>query len=116
MKYNLTKRETDVFKGMLTEKSYEEIAEDLGITLKTVKTHIGNIFLKTLTNSRSELISLELKDALDFGYVITDENIDDLNLIELKEFKFQLIGKIKRLQKLTRQIDDYVKDIYEKAS
>ena len=57
-KYNLTSRECDVLN--LINKGYanQEIADELVITLSTVKKHIYNLYGKTGVSSRGQLISI----------------------------------------------------------
>ena len=54
-KYGLSKREQEIFILMLEGKSNKEIAEDLFISVKTVKNHIYSIFQKLGVNSRIKL-------------------------------------------------------------
>jgi DNA-binding CsgD family transcriptional regulator len=45
-KYDLTERESEVWLLLRKERSYQEIAEGLRISLNTVKTHVKNIYAK----------------------------------------------------------------------
>ena len=58
----LTVREQEVLKLILSGKSNRIIAEDLFISVSTVKTHARNIFSKYDVGSRAELISTLLKN------------------------------------------------------
>lgn len=58
----LTVREQEVLQLILSGKSNREIAEDLFISVNTVKTHARNIFSKYDVKSRVELISSLLKN------------------------------------------------------
>lgn len=51
----LTEREIEVGRGILIGKHRAEIAEDLGISLDTVKSHADNIYKKLGIHSRREL-------------------------------------------------------------
>ncbi len=51
----LTKQELNVFNLMLNKLSNKEIANDLFISLSTVKTHINNIYSKLSISSRKEI-------------------------------------------------------------
>ncbi|GAA3607673.1 response regulator transcription factor [Flavivirga amylovorans] len=53
----LSKQELNVKKLILDGKSNKDIAEDLFISLSTVKTHITNIYNKLNVSNRSELIA-----------------------------------------------------------
>lgn len=55
-KYALTERESDVLKLINMGKSNLQIASELSISENTVKRHINNIFKKTETQSRHEVI------------------------------------------------------------
>ncbi|RKH57902.1 LuxR C-terminal-related transcriptional regulator [Corallococcus aberystwythensis] len=52
----LSKREVEVVQGVLCNWTNETIAEDLGLTLNTVKTHLRNIFPKLGIESRTDLL------------------------------------------------------------
>jgi DNA-binding CsgD family transcriptional regulator len=53
----LTERELDVVKQMLDGKSNIRIAQDLYVSLETVKSHVKSIFKKLAVRSRAELLS-----------------------------------------------------------
>jgi DNA-binding CsgD family transcriptional regulator len=57
-KYNLSDRERDVIIFVLKGFSNKKIADTLFISLSTVKSHIHNVFKKTNTGTRYELIHL----------------------------------------------------------
>ena len=51
----LTERETDIARLVAARKSNKEIAAVLGISARTVTTHVANIFSKLGVTSRGEL-------------------------------------------------------------
>ena len=55
--FDLTEREIHVTRETLKGKSTKQIADSLFITQHTVKAHLKNIFIKTGTKRRVELIS-----------------------------------------------------------
>lgn len=57
----LTRSERQVLNHILTGKKNQEIADDLFVSLATVKTHIYHIFQKTMVKSKHELILKALK-------------------------------------------------------
>ncbi len=57
----LSPREKDVFRELLTDKKRKEIAEALFISENTVKTHTSNVFSKLEVSTRNELIEKVLK-------------------------------------------------------
>ncbi|MFW1754877.1 response regulator transcription factor [Acinetobacter wanghuae] len=59
----LTRSERQVLSHILTGKKNQEIADDLFVSLATVKTHIYHIFQKTMVKSKRELILKALKHA-----------------------------------------------------
>ncbi|MBO8157707.1 MAG: response regulator transcription factor [Bacillaceae bacterium] len=63
----LTKREMEVLKEMMKGKSNKEIASDLFITEKTVKTHVSNILSKLEVHDRTQAALFAVK------YLGTDE-------------------------------------------
>lgn len=54
----LTDRERDVLDGMRAGRSNVEIAEVLGISVATVKTHVSNVLAKLGARSRSHAVAL----------------------------------------------------------
>ena len=57
----LSPREKEVFRELLTDKKRKEIAETLCISENTVKTHTSNVFSKLEVSTRSELMEKVLK-------------------------------------------------------
>jgi DNA-binding NarL/FixJ family response regulator len=53
---DLTARETDILWGIAKGMTYNEIADGLGISHKTVPNHIKNIYRKLEVNSRGEAV------------------------------------------------------------
>ena len=51
----LTEREAAVLALVADGRSDKEIASELGITVRTVRFHVGNVFRKTGTTSRVQL-------------------------------------------------------------
>ena len=52
----LTKREHQVFERLILNKTTKEIAEELGISEKTIRNHISNVIIKLDVNNRSSAI------------------------------------------------------------
>ncbi len=52
----LTKRETEVFKLLITNKSTKEIANILSISEKTVRNHISNAMQKLGVKGRAQAV------------------------------------------------------------
>ena len=57
----LSNRETEMLKLLATGMSNKEMAEELGLSLRTVKAHMSNIFTKMNVASRSEALVEALK-------------------------------------------------------
>ena len=55
-KFILTKREKEVFTLLVNNKTTKEIAEDLGISEKTVRNHISNTMQKLGVKGRSQAV------------------------------------------------------------
>ncbi|WP_062053951.1 LuxR family transcriptional regulator [Aquimarina longa] len=58
--YSFTKRELEVVHLIVKGNTYNQIAEQLFISMPTVKTHITNIYKKAKVNNKVELIHLLL--------------------------------------------------------
>ncbi len=57
-KYDLTHREQEVLELIVSGKNNSEVAEDLFISINTVKKHLTHIFRKTEVKNRTELTSI----------------------------------------------------------
>ena len=57
-KQQLTKQEQNILTLLLNDQSNKEIADNLFVSLSTVKTHVNNIYKKLNVQSREELKSL----------------------------------------------------------
>ncbi len=55
---NLTEREQEIVQRVLEGRSNREIAEELGITERTVKAHLGHVYEKLHVRNRLQLASL----------------------------------------------------------
>ena len=55
--HNLTEREQEILVHLLQAKSQQEISDQLIIALGTVKTHIHNIYQKTESSNRNQIIA-----------------------------------------------------------
>lgn len=60
----LTKRETEVLALVASGKPNKEVAEALGISVKTVETHKTHILIKLGLNNNSELIRYAIKNQI----------------------------------------------------
>lgn len=56
--FGITKREQDIIRLIARGRSNQEIADDLGISFGTVRTHVYNIFQKAGAGSRVDLLRL----------------------------------------------------------
>lgn len=62
---DLTERERDVLRGIAAGRNNQEIADGLGIGIKTVKTHVSNIFLKLDVLDRTQAAIYAIRNHLD---------------------------------------------------
>lgn len=62
--YNLTKREAEILQQLINGFSYKKIAENLFISLDTVRSHIKSIYQKLHVKSKAEAVAKALKDRL----------------------------------------------------
>jgi DNA-binding CsgD family transcriptional regulator len=62
MRANLTDREQEIVNWVMQGMTNKEIATKLGISEKTVKTHLGNIFSKLKISRRLQLLLYRIAD------------------------------------------------------
>ena len=67
---SLTKREIEVLKDIAAGLLNKEIATNLGISERTVKNHISNIFKKIDVADRTQAAVFAIKNNIDIFYVI----------------------------------------------
>ncbi len=60
----LTEREQEILRGLTHGLSYEQLAEDLGISLGTVRTHIRAVYRKLQVHSARAAVSRAVRDRL----------------------------------------------------
>lgn len=60
-RYRLTAREREVLGGVLDGANNERLATQLGLSRATVKWHLHNVFGKTKTGNREELLRVALE-------------------------------------------------------
>lgn len=56
--FNFTKREKEIVELLEEVLTYQEISDKLNVSIKTINTHVYNIYKKCKVKSRSELIKL----------------------------------------------------------
>lgn len=61
----LTGRETEVLQGLLAGRSNKLLAQDLGISLRTVEMHRGNMMSRLRVDSLAEALSLAMQAGLE---------------------------------------------------
>ncbi len=61
LEFNITEREKEVLNLMIAGKSNNEIAEELYISINTVKKHLSHIYNKSNVKSRTELAAIMLR-------------------------------------------------------
>jgi len=61
---DLTERETEVLELIAKGKNNKEIAEDLGLSIHTVKAHVSSIMQKLSVDDRTEAAIKALKEGL----------------------------------------------------
>ena len=57
----LSEREFDVFKQIFSQKTNSEIADELFVSINTVKTHLKNLYGKLGVSNRKEALDVLLK-------------------------------------------------------
>jgi DNA-binding NarL/FixJ family response regulator len=62
--YNLSSREKEVLNSLASGNNYQEIADELFISVDTVRHHIRNIYKKLHVHSRSEAVAKAIRKKL----------------------------------------------------
>lgn len=62
--YRLSARELDIVKGLVAGYSYKLIADDLCISIDTVRSHIRSIYDKLQVNSKTEAVLKAMREGL----------------------------------------------------
>lgn len=60
--HDLSARELDILRGLMKGYSYKLIADELNISLDTVRSHIRNVYDKLQVNSKTEAILKAMKE------------------------------------------------------
>jgi len=60
-RFNLTRREAQILRGLVNGLSYRAMAQDLAISVDTVRSHIRTLYKKMGVHSRHEAVSLALQ-------------------------------------------------------
>src|SRR5262249_9422512 len=63
-RFDLTEREQDVLRALVNGFSYKQAADALGISLGTVRSHIGSIYRKLQVHNVAEAVSRALRQRL----------------------------------------------------
>jgi DNA-binding CsgD family transcriptional regulator len=58
--YQLTSAEADLLRRLAEGRSLDQVAEERGVTISTVRSQLKQVFAKTDTNRQSELVHLVL--------------------------------------------------------
>ena len=61
---DLTKREKEVLSGLVDGNSYKAIADNLNISVETVRFHFRNVYKKLHVHSQSEAVVKAIKEGL----------------------------------------------------
>jgi len=62
--YNLTEKEKQVLQKLTEGKSYKMIADELSISVETIKTHIKNIYTKLHVHSAPEAVAKAIQERI----------------------------------------------------
>lgn len=77
--YGLTDAEARLLQALIVGKKLETVAEDNGVSMNTVRSHLKQVFRKTGTNRQPELVSLVMNSSayLASNPVMIEEDYDD---------------------------------------
>ena len=62
--YELSERESDVLRALVSGMGYKEIAYELGISVDTVRSHIRKIYRKLRVHSASEAVARAIREGI----------------------------------------------------
>ena len=62
--YQLTPKEKEILQQLVKGKSFKMIADTLGSTYETVRTHMKNIYAKLHVNSNTEAVLKVMKEKI----------------------------------------------------
>lgn len=62
--FQLSKREMDILNGLVKGQTYKEMANDLFVSVETIRTHLKNIYEKMHVHSKAEAVATALKNKL----------------------------------------------------
>jgi DNA-binding NarL/FixJ family response regulator len=77
--YGLTEAEARLLQALIVGKKLETVADEFGVSMNTVRSHLKQIFRKTGTNRQSELVSLVMNSSAYLAsspVQVQDENDD----------------------------------------
>jgi DNA-binding NarL/FixJ family response regulator len=63
-KLDLTEREQEVLQSLVKGLSYKQVADQLGVSLDTIRTHIRGIYRKLQVHSAAEAVARAIRDRL----------------------------------------------------
>lgn len=61
---NLTAREQDVLRCIVRGRSYQQAADDLGVSIETVRSHVRNLYRKLQVRNVAEAVALAIRRKL----------------------------------------------------
>ena len=64
LRLDLTAREQDVLRALATGLTYQEAADQLGVGLETVRTHVRSLYRKLQVHTVGEAVARAIRDAL----------------------------------------------------
>lgn len=62
--FQLSKREMDILNGLVKGQTYKEMANELFVSVETVRTHLKNIYEKMHVHSKAEAVATALRNKL----------------------------------------------------
>jgi DNA-binding NarL/FixJ family response regulator len=61
---SLTTRERDVLRALVRGLAYKQVADELGLSIDTVRTHIRGLYRKLQVHSVAEAVSRAIREGL----------------------------------------------------
>ncbi|GBL02958.1 helix-turn-helix transcriptional regulator [Glaciecola sp. KUL10] len=93
--YRMTNRENQVYGMLIDSRRISEIASALGITERTVKFHISNIYKNTKTSNRAQILAKHYLGNVSVPFnLLSEREAEVCTFLFLGETKLEIANKL----------------------